>query len=152
MQIEEKIVKEQQLAVINYKGAPEDMGKLIYEISAWAEDNEITLSGPPFAIYYSSPQENAEEVVYDIGFPVEGEVQGTEKIIIATVPEHTVVYAVHKGSYADLPLVYQSMVEFVMMNKYDVIGSPKEIYFNSPDEVSAGELLTEIQFPVIKMG
>jgi effector-binding domain-containing protein len=152
MHIEEKVVEEQQLAVINYKGAPEDMGKLINEISAWAEDNKITLSGPPFAIYYSTPQENAEEIVYDVGFPVDGEVQGTEKIIIATVPEHKVVYAKHKGPYADLPLVYQSMVEFVMINKYDVIGSPKEIYFNSPEEVSASELLTEVQFPVIKMG
>jgi effector-binding domain-containing protein len=151
MHIEEKVVEEEQLALINHRGAPEDMGKLIYEISAWAEDNKITLSGPPFAIYYTSPQDNAEDIVYDIGFPVAGEVVGNERIIIANVPEHKVVYALHKGPYADIPLVYQSLVEFVMINKYDVIGSPKEIYFNSPEEVSASELLTEVQFPVIKM-
>jgi len=83
---------------------------------------------------------------------VAGEVQGNEKIIIATVPEHNVVYALHKGPYADLTVVYQAMVEFVMINHYDVIGSPKEIYLNSPEDVSASELLTEVHFPVIKMG
>jgi effector-binding domain-containing protein len=43
------------------------------------------------------------------------------------------------------------MAEYSIKNKYDVIGSPKEIYFNSPHEVAEEELLTEIQFPVIKM-
>lgn len=145
-------MEEEQLALINHRGPPEDMGKLMHELSAWAEDNEIQVSGPPFAIYYSMPQDNAEEVTYDIGIPVAGEVLGNEKIVIATIPEHKVVSATYKGPYSDLPDVYKAMVEFVMMNKYDVIGSPKEVYYNSPEDVSASELLTEVQFPVIKMG
>lgn len=152
MQIEEKVVLEEQHALINYKGPVEDMGNLINELSAWAEDNEIQIAGPPFAIYYTMPQENTEEVTYDIGMPVTGEVMGNDKIVIATIPEHKVISAIYKGPYSELPDVYQAMVEFVMMNKYDVIGSPKEVYYNSPEDVSASELLTEIQFPVIKMG
>ena len=74
------------------------------------------------------------------------------KIVIATIPEHNVISAKYKGPYSDLPDVYKAMVEFVMMNKYDVIGSPKEIYYNSPEDVSVSELVTEVQFPVIKMG
>ncbi len=144
-------MEEEQLALINHRGPPEDMGNLIKELSAWAEDNEIQVSGPPFAIYYTMPQDTAEEVTYDIGIPVSGEVLGNEKIVIATIPEHKVISAMYKGPYSDLTDVYKAMVEFVMMNKYDVIGSPKEVYYNSPEDVSASELLTEVQFPVIKM-
>lgn len=151
MQIEEKVVAEEQHALINYKGPVEDMGKLINEIAAWAEDNEIETAGAPFAIYYTSPKDDADNVTYDIGFPVLGEIEGTSRIVIATIPEHKVISATHKGPYTDLPDVYQAMVDFVILNKYDVIGSPREIYYNSPEDVSVNELVTEVQFPVIKM-
>jgi effector-binding domain-containing protein len=32
-----------------------------------------------------------------------------------------------------------------------MVGAPIEIYFNSPMEVSEDELLTEVQFPVVKI-
>lgn len=152
MQIEEKVVAEEQHALINYIGPVEDMIDLINEIAAWIEDNKIQVAGSPFAIYYASPKNDAEKVTYDIGFPVLGEIQGTSRIVIATIPEHTVISAKYKGPYSDLPDVYKAMVEFVMINKYDVIGSPKEVYYNSPEDVSVNELVTEVQFPVIKMG
>lgn len=152
LNIEEKLVEEEQLAIINYRGPPEDMANLINELSAWAEDHKIDVTGPPFAIYYSTPKEGTEDITYDVGLSVQGEVEGSGKIIIATVPEHKVISAVHKGQYSDLKDTYQTMVEFVLENNYDIIGSPKEIYLNSPEDVSTSELMTEIQFPVIKMG
>lgn len=152
LDIDDKIVPEEKLALITKIGPPEMIGVLIEDIAYWAGANKVKITGPPFAIYYSNPQSvPPEEFKYDVGFPIEGEVSGTDKIMIVTIPEHRVVYAMHKGPYSTLSQVYDSMVEFVLANNYDVIGSPKEIYINNPEEVPASELLTEIQFPVIKM-
>ena len=43
------------------------------------------------------------------------------------------------------------MIEFAEVNHYDIIGSPKEIFLNSPFEVEEKDCLREIQLPVIKM-
>ena len=154
MKIEEKLIEEQRLAIISYIGNVEDMGILIGKLMAWAENNKVQVTGPPFAIYYTSPKDTSpEEMVYDMGIPVSKDTELSEEgeIKVVDLLEHKVLSTMHKGSYNDLSKSYAEMAEYSIKNKYDVIGSPKEIYFNSPHEVSENELLTEIQFPVIKM-
>jgi len=154
MKIEEKKIDEERLAVINYKGNVEDMGILLGKLMAWAEVSKIQVTGAPFAIYYTSPQNTApDEMVYDMGLPVskDTELNDEGEIRVVELLEHTVLSTLHKGSYKDLANSYKEMVDYSIENKYDIIGSPKEIYFNSPHEVPEEELLTEIQFPVIKM-
>ncbi|KZX15267.1 DNA gyrase inhibitor [Methanobrevibacter cuticularis] len=154
MKIEDKVISDERLAIINYKGNVEDMGILLGKLMAWAEVNKIQLAGAPFAIYYTSPEKTApEEMIYDMGIPVSKDTEISEEgeIKIVDLLEHRVLFTMHKGSYKDLPNSYKEMVEYSIKNDYDIIGSPKEIYFNSPHEVPEEELLTEIQFPVIKM-
>jgi effector-binding domain-containing protein len=154
MEIKDKIIEEEKLAVINYKGNVEDMGILLAKLMGWAEANKFQLAGAPFAIYYTSPDNTApEEMVYDMGIPVskDTELSDEGEIKIVELLEHRVLSTVHKGSYKELPGSYKAMAEYSIENNYDIIGSPKEVYFNSPHEVPEEELLTEIQFPVIKM-
>jgi AraC family transcriptional regulator len=152
LKIEEKVVEEEQLALITRIGFLEEMDEVLAEVSSWIEDNEVEVSGPPFAIYYTNHQKNPDEKFkFDVGFPVAGDVESSGNVMVVSILTHTVVYSVYKGPYPGLSEVYKAMVEFVLANNYDVIGSPKEIYHNSPEDVPAGELLTEVQFPVIKM-
>lgn len=154
MKIEDKIIKDEKFAIINYKGNVEDMGILIGKLLAWAEVNKIQLAGAPFAIYYTSPQNTApEEMIYDMGILVSEDTEISEEgeIKVVELLKHRVLSVMHNGSYKDLPDTYKEMVEYSIKNNYDIIGSPKEIYYNSPHEVPEEELLTEIQFPVIKM-
>ena len=154
MNIQEKAIDDERLAIINYKGNVEDMGILLAKLMGWAEANEIQVTGPPFAIYYTSPQNTApEEMVYDMGIKVseDTELSDEGEIRVVELLAHTALSIVHKGSYKDLANSYKEMVDYSIENNYDIIGSPKEIYFNSPHEVQEEELLTEIQFPVIKM-
>jgi len=154
MKIEDKIIEDERLAIINYKGNVEYMGILLDKIMAWAEVNKIQIVGPPFSIYYSSPQNTSpEEMIYDMGIPVskDTELSDESEIRVVDLLEHRVLSTIHKGSYENLADSYKEMVDYSIKHNYDIIGSPKEIYFNSPYEVSEEELLTEIQFPVIKM-
>jgi AraC family transcriptional regulator len=152
LKIEEKIVEEEQLALITRIGLLEEMDEVMDEVKTWIEDNEVEVAGPPFAIYYTNHQKNPDEKFkFDVGYPVVGDLESSGNVMVVSLLEHTVVYSIFKGPYSKLSEVYAAMVEFVLANNYDVIGSPKEIYHNSPEDVPAGDLLTEVQFPVIKM-
>ena len=43
------------------------------------------------------------------------------------------------------------LIEYTQKEGYQIAGAPLESYLNSPDEVAESELLTEIQFPVVKI-
>ena len=95
------------------------------------------------------------EVVYDLGIPINPELDPdeTENIRIVTLIEHTVLSGMHYGSLDNIQETYNIMAEYSIENKYDIIGSPKEIYIKNKFEVeNEDDMVTEIQLPVIKMG
>ncbi|MDR0913207.1 MAG: GyrI-like domain-containing protein [Methanobrevibacter sp.] len=150
-EIIEKVIKEEKMAIINHLGLIEDIDILISQLMGWAEANKIKITGAPFAIYYSMPKNiKTDEIPYDIGVPINSNIEDTDKIKIVELLEHKVLSIVHKGSYDKLKNSYSQMIKYSLENNYDIIGSPKEIYLNNPHVVAEEELLTEIQFPVIK--
>jgi effector-binding domain-containing protein len=154
MKIKDKIIPDEKLAIINYKGHLKDMEILISKLTTWVDVNEVKVTGPPFAIYYTLPGSvDDDKMVYDMGIPLanNSELEEENEINIVELLEHRVLATIHKGPYSTLNKSYKAMVDYSIENNYDIIGSPKEIYFNSPHEVPKEELLTEIQFPVIKM-
>ena len=109
MEIKEKTMEDQKVAIMNYKGALKDMDVLVSKL--------------------------------------------TGEIRIVTLIEHKVLSGIHNGSLDNIQESYNIMAEYSIENKYDIIGSPKEIYIKNKYEVDNEEdLVTEIQLPVIKMG
>ncbi|MDR2967658.1 MAG: GyrI-like domain-containing protein [Methanobacteriaceae archaeon] len=154
MEIKEKIIEEEKLAIINYKGPVKDMYILISKLTTWVEVNEVETTGPPFAIYYTSPDKvDEDKMIYDMGIPIDddSDIEGNDEINIVELLKHRVLAIIHKGSYSTINKSYKKMVDYSIENNYDIIGSPKEVYFNTPYEVPEEELITEVQFPVIKM-
>ena len=141
---------------MNYKGSLSDMEVLVGKLSGWIEVEEIETAGNLFAIFYNNPRTVKEnEVVYDVGIPINPELDPdeTEEIRIVTLIEHKVLSGIHNGSLDDIQETYNTMAEYSIENKYDIIGSPKEIYIKNRYEVeNEDEMVTEIQLPVIKMG
>ncbi len=152
MEIELKKTEEKQVAYIFYKGPVEDMGDLIGEIVDWMMAQKVEMDGPPYSAYYTSPAEVApEDMQYEMGVPFAGEASESGKVKIKTIPIQQVLSALHKGPYHEVGPVYEVLMNRVIEDGYQMIGAPVEIYFNSPMEVPESELLTEVQFPVIKM-
>jgi len=152
MEIDLKKTEEKQVAYIFYTGPVEDMGDLIGEIVDWMMAQDVEMGGPPYSAYYTSPAEVApEDMQYELGVPFVGNASEAGKVKIKNLPAQDVLYAVHKGPYSEVGLVYEVLMDKVIEEGYQMIGAPMEIYFNSPMEVSEDELLTEVQFPVIKM-
>jgi effector-binding domain-containing protein len=156
MEIKEKTIEDQKVAIMNYKGSLNDMEVLIGKLTGWVEVEEIETIGDLFAIFYNNPRTAKEnEVVYDVGIPINPELDPdeTEEIRIVNIIEHKVLSGIHKGSLDKIQETYNTMAEYSIENKYDIIGSPKEVYIKNKFEVeNEDDMITEIQLPVIKMG
>ena len=155
MEIQEKTIEDQKVAIMNYKGYLKDMEVLISKLTGWIEVGEIETIGNLFAIFYNNPRTAKEdEVVYDVGIPINPELDPdeTEEIRIVTIIEHKVLSGLHYGSTDNIQETYNIMAEYSIENKYDIIGSPKEVYIKNKYEVeNEDDMITEIQLPVIKM-
>lgn len=154
MEITDKTIPNQKLAIINYKGPITDLEILVSKLMGWIEDKEITVDSEPFIIYYSPRYSvNEGDAVYDIGIVILNEDAEEEDIIrVVDLVEHDVLSGLHYGSTDNILESYEKMVNYASKNNYDVIGSPKEIFIKSIFNTEKNEeYITEIQLPIIKM-
>ena len=152
MEIELKKTEEKQVAYIFYTGPVEDMGDLIGEIVDWMMNQNVEMTGPPYSAYFTSPAEVApEDMQYEMGVPFLGEASEAGKVKIKIMPAQQVLSTLHKGPYNEVGSVYEILMNKVIEDGYQMTGAPLEIYFNSPIEVPETDLLTEVQFPVVKI-
>lgn len=151
MKIEEKKMDEKQVAYISFKGPYDEVPVLMGEIVGFVMAKSLQIMGPPFGIYYNSPQEVlVEELVYEVGIPFAGEAQEEGRIKIKIMPAQLVLSAIHKGPYNEVGTVIGALGEHAYKNGYEIVGAPMEIYLSDPNEVAESELLTEVCFPVMK--
>ncbi len=153
--IEAKTVDEIRAACIFHNGTPavigDDMRRLLGQLMGWVEQEGLQMTGPPFAVYYSMPEDMAKgHMQFEVGVPISGRAQETDDIKIKTFPAQNVLSAIHKGPYNQISSVYAALTEYITNNGYEVIGPPMELWLNNPMEVAESELLTEVRFPVAK--
>lgn len=153
MEIIDKVIPDEKLAVINYKGPIEDIDVLIAKLSGWVEAEEVETTSEPFIIYYSPRFAfDPEEAVFDIGISIAGNPEGTDSIKVVDLVEHTVLSANHIGPQETIQKTYNEMVDVAVEKNFDIIGSPKEVFIKSFLDVDdESEMITEIQLPIIKM-
>ena len=150
MEIELKKIEEKQIVYIAQTGPAEEMGVLFGEILAWVMKKGLQIAGPPLSIYPNPEKVSPEEMDYEAGVPIVGEVTEEGRIKIKIIPAQQVLATIHKGPYREIAPVYKALMEYIMKNGYEIVGAPMEIYLNDPCEVPESELLTEVQFPVLK--
>lgn len=151
MEIKIKTIPEHQAAFIHKNGSyikiPETLGKIV----GWLMSQNMEIKMPIYGQYYNSPQEVSEdELDWEIGAAFIGELKGTDEIQIKIVPEHEVVAATFKGPYGEAASIYIALIEHATKEGYQIAGAVLESYLNSPEEVPESELLTEVQFPIVK--
>ena len=153
MEIEEKRIKDTQVAFMRYKGGYDKIPELIAETVQWVTDKGLNMTGMIYGAYFNSPEDvPPEQLRYEIGASFEGSADDEGKVMIKIIPEHSVIAALHKGPYTEVGPVIHGLAEYADENGYDIIGPVTEVYLNNPNETEPSELLTEVQFPVIKIG
>lgn len=153
MESEVKVIPEQKLGVINYKGPIADLEILVSKLMGWVDAEEIEVDGEPFIVYFSPRHEvNDGDAVYDVSIVIKEDADEKDMIRVVDMVEHKVLSGIHKGPSDNILDTYAELVDIAQENHYDIIGSPKEVlvknFFNCDDE---NEFITEIQLPIIEM-
>ncbi|WP_405275098.1 GyrI-like domain-containing protein [Methanobrevibacter sp.] len=153
MESEVKIIPDQKLGVINYKGPITDLEILVSKLMGWVDADEIETEGEPFIVYFSPRHEvNEGDAVYDVSIVIKEDADEKDIIRVVDMIEHKVLAGKHFGSTDNIMDTYAELVEVAQKNHYDIIGSPKEVliknFHNCEDE---NDFVTEIQLPIIEM-
>ena len=153
MEHEVKIIPDQKLAVINYKGPIDDLDILVSKLMGWCEAEEVEVISEPFVVYYSPRHEvNDGDAVYDVGIVLKDDADEKDIIRVVDMVSHKVLSGIHEGSTENILDTYAKLVEVAQANNYDIIGSPKESLIKSFHNCdNENEFITEIQLPIIEM-
>ena len=153
MESEVKVIPEQKLGVINYKGPIEDLDILVSKLMGWVDAEEIDYDGEPFIVYFSPRHEvNDGDAVFDVSIVINEDAEEKDIIRVVDMIEHKVLSGVHYGSVDNILDTYAELVDVAQKNHYDIIGSPKEVLikgFHNCDNEE--DFVTEIQLPIIEM-
>jgi len=151
MEIVEKKLGKRQVAYITYKGSYEEVPVLMGEVVGFIMAKGLQIMGPPYGVYFNSPQEVAvEELMYEIAMPFAGEAEEEGRVKIKTTPEQLALSTVYKGPYSECGTAIGALAEYAYKNGYEIIGPPMETYISDPNQTPESELITEMSFPVIK--
>jgi effector-binding domain-containing protein len=121
------------------------MGEAFGALLGHAGASGAQFSGPPFCYY---PDEMAEEFDVVVCLPVAPGATAGAGVDLETVPGGTAASTVHVGPYSGMEPTYAALQAWMAANGRRPAGPPREIYLNDPATVPAGELLTEIDWPV----
>lgn len=151
MKIEIKNIPEYKVASILKKGSYEQIPDTLGKVVGWLMAKKVEIQMPIYGLYYNSPMAvSEEELEWEVGAAFIGDLEGDGDIEIKTVSQHDAVSSVFKGPYGEAASVYMDLIQYAANEGFQIAGPVLESYLNSPDEVPESELLTEIQFPVVK--
>ncbi len=104
-------------------------------------------------VYYNSPDMvKAEELEWEMGFPISAKVEVKTPLEKKEWKSTLVVSAVHKGAYEETPKTYSKMFEWMKENKLMPAGPVMERYLTMPTpDTKPEDLRSEIWIPCQKV-
>ncbi|MDH5185478.1 MAG: GyrI-like domain-containing protein [candidate division WOR-3 bacterium] len=144
-----KTIDSMYVASMSKIGPYAEMGKPMMELFTWLGKNKVKPTGAPFGVYYDDPMKvKPESTKYEICVPVPAKTKGDKMVKVKKFGPAQVAATLYIGPYDKVGPTYQKLAEWVMNNNYEIVGPAHEFYLNSPDQVPAESLKTEIAFPV----
>ena len=123
------------------KAIGENYGKIMGYLTELGEQP----ADAPYTCYHNN---DMEDLAVEMGFPTEKELPGRDDIESGEIPAGQYVTAMYTGPYIEMEKPYNEMFAWMKKQGYEPTGESYEVYYNSPGEVPAAELLTKITMPV----
>ena len=123
----------------------EVMGASFGEIAQYLQSQWAYPAGPPYAMYFNMDMSNLDVAM---GFPVQGDIAGNDRIKRVSIPAGKTATIMHTGPYDKIEEAYNALTAFVKEKELETEPICYEFYLNDPREVKPEELKTEIFFPI----
>lgn len=149
MEMQFKNIKERRVAYIISTGSTHIL-QLFTELMDYIIKNNISTIECPYCTFFNNTLNVApEDLYYEIGIPIIGDISGKGRIQIKKIPENQVISTIH-NNYKQMNHVYHALMKYAVKNGYLISGPATEIYLNGIPEVSKNEISVEVRFPIIK--
>ncbi len=128
------------------------MSEMMAHINTFVQDNNIRLTGSPFALYHKFDQENGT-AMFSIAYPVAERIITQDSDILTGYMERgTYFKTILKGAYNNSQEAWgKAKFDVENLKEYKPVesGEPFEIYVNNPENTpNPAQLVTEIYIPV----
>ncbi len=139
-------------AFIHHQGPYEEIPAVIKNLEKWISDNGYTPVGPPIGVYFDDPRQVPQDSLrWEMELSIVEEVEEkepTDGAGIKIVQPMLVAVTYHKGAYEKVGEAYGALFGWIAQNGYEVVGAPREIYWECPETTPVEKLLAELQIPV----
>lgn len=99
--------------------------------------------------HYLEPGYKEEDIRIETCEAVTERKEGSEKLRFQVFPETEAACIFHRGSYQELPMAYEMILQYIEENGYEIVGNIRENYIDGVwNKDSESEWLTEIQIPI----
>jgi effector-binding domain-containing protein len=136
------------LLVLPKTGSYEQHGEAIAQITRYAMKRNL-MRGGPFAVYYSNPEEVAEDSLrWEICIPVPEGTEPEPPFAIRQTPEMKAAVLVCTGPYEGTAPCYGVLSVWIAENGHAIAGPVEEHWMSDPQTMPAEKLQARIVFPV----
>jgi len=155
MNVEVKMTEPVTVAFKQMSGAYSQIPEALKSLYVWAATHFMQPAGMPSAVYYTAPEETAEEDArWEVYTPLarDSKPRDPDKkgCGVKHVGTHLVAATMHKGPYDEVSDTYLALAAWVEDNGYRMAGPPEESYLSNPKDTAPEDYLTEIRFPITK--
>jgi AraC family transcriptional regulator len=108
----------------------------------------IRTQGQPRAHFH---YRDGARVGFEIGFPIDSSEQGAARrarLEVGIASPGDALMHIHRGPYGRLRETYREMESTISRQGFLPRGDLWEVYLNDPDECEAGDLLTQVVWPI----
>ena len=110
---------------------------LLTETNEFLKSAGIERTGPGFAIYY---EVGSFLVDVEVGYPVDAEIKGGERVQPSELPGGKAAVALHKGPHAEMPAAHRAVHGWMNEHGVESTGGPTlEIFLTDLRELGEGE-------------
>ncbi len=116
-------------------------------LMAYLKNNNIEITGSPFAIYHACIVEG--HTMLECGLPISTKIAGKENIKFIELPASKTIMASHFGNFNTVKTTYGALQKYISENNLEVTGSPWEVYITDPmQEPDQSKWETKVYFPI----
>ncbi|MFT6165809.1 MAG: effector-binding domain-containing protein [Vicingaceae bacterium] len=142
-----EVVEVESISIISIKDScsveevSRRMTEIYTELGIFMGMKGIEASGNSLSLYYKY---TPEKVIFELAFPVSGEVIGEARVHVSEIAEGKAIKAIHIGDYEGLERVHVGMEEYSKLSNIELADYFWEVYLNQGN----GELETHVYYRI----
>jgi DNA-binding transcriptional MerR regulator len=148
-----KELRPQRVLSVRASVSPAEAGRhvsrSVLALLSVVERTGASVAGSPMTLYHPTDAADEDLIDQEIAVPFTGPVEGDEQHRVRELPGGRVAFALHRGSYDDIPVGNSAILQWMRDNGFEPCEPRREVYRVTPGHVAdPSSFETELQWPI----